>query len=419
MKRQTPSVLVVDDEPGIREGLTVALRREGWLVSAVAGLGAARVTLAHRGADCILLDVRLKDGDGLDFLRELKQGAQRDIPVIVATAFGDGERTIAAMRDGAFDYITKPFDLPNLVGAVRRAVGERAAKLAPLELHDEALVGRSASMHAVWKRIGRAAAGKEPVLVLGEAGSGKETVARAIHRFATGEAATSLHHVRAASLDPAQLDALLQQGDTLLLDELGELPRELQHLLAQRLRQGTRSRVICTGTHANELGAAVAMRELLVAELYAEIAVVEIEVPPLRARRSDVPLLVAHALASSSVGAVSEAAMTRLLAHEWPGNVRELLLTVRRGAALAEGDVIEEWHLPDELGGAHRAPSSNPYRGLPLRDAVAAVEKDLLREALERASGNRTLAAKLLGIARPQLYTKLAEHDLEGHGKER
>lgn len=411
----TPTVLVVDDEHGIREGLAVALRRHNWDAVPVPSLGAARVTLSHRAVDCILLDVRLKDGDGLEFLRELKAGNWRDIPVIVATAYGDGERTIAAMRDGAFDYLTKPFDLEALLESVRRALDSRRAKLHPLEEPSETLIGRSAPMQEVWKRIGRAAAGHDPVLVRGERGSGKETVARALHLFSRAPERAFVHD-RAAGLEPSQVLARCREEVTWMLDEVVELTPPAAHALADALHEGTVARVVAT---ASVQPAAGQPPLDLDQGLYFQLAVVEIDVPPLRARKSDIPLLVAHALRDLTTRAVSEAAMSRLLAHDWPGNVGELISVLRRAAALASSDVIDERHLPDDLGTSQTPTAHNPYLGLPLRAAVTNLERDLLLAALERADGNRTVAAKLLGVARPQLYAKLGEHGLENYRRER
>src|SRR6185295_15130699 len=187
------AVLIVEDEPGLREGLASAVGTLGHRVLEAAGIAEARARLVER-PDCVLLDIRLKDGDGLDFLKELREGEQRDVPVIVATAYGDSERTIRAMRDGAFDYLTKPFDLPALRATIERALKQRALSRAVAPADGDRgtaaltaaaagdLVGTSAAMLAVWKLIGRAASSPAPVLITGETGTGKERVARAIHR---------------------------------------------------------------------------------------------------------------------------------------------------------------------------------------------------------------------------------------------
>lgn len=351
----------------------------------------------------------------MEFLGELKAGPQRDVPVIVATAYGDGERTIAAMRDGAFDYLTKPFDLEQLTQAVRRALGERHAKRHPLQEASETLVGRSAGMQEVWKRIGRAAASRQPVLVRGERGSGKETVARPVHQFSP-DRTLPLRHERAGMLDAERLQSACAEPGTLLLDEIAELPPPLVHSLISRLQAGTTARVLATLTRT---GGESTLHDGIDQGLFFELAVVEIDVPPLRARKSDIPLLAAHALRGAGTRALSEAAMSRLLAHDWPGNVGELVSVLRRAAALSPSEILDERHLPEEIGTVPLSQPNNPYLGLPMRDAVSTLERDLLLHALTQSGGNRTSAAKLLGIARAQLYAKLAEHGLEGHGKER
>ncbi|MDI1446295.1 sigma-54 dependent transcriptional regulator [Polyangium sp. 6x1] len=406
------TVLIVDDEKGIRLGLATALARVGHTTVAAASLAEARTRLAEPNSfDCALVDIRLKDGSGLELLRELRTGKHRDLPVIVATAYDDGERTIEAMRDGAFDYLTKPFDLQRLVATVARAVKQRHVPPAAASAHAEstALVGRSAAMHAVWKLIGRAAGSQAPVLVKGEAGAGKELVARAIHEYSS-RASEPLVVVRVdPSTDATELRGLLagaRAGGTVLVDGAGDLAPAAQGAFAAWLSASPPVRVITLVRLAPG-----SLEVPLIAELYYQLAVLEIAVPPLRERRSDVPLLVSRAIVGTRARAISEDAMAALVRHDWPGNVRELFLVVRRAAEMCHGEVIDADALPPELATpASPTEPTNRYLGLPLREAVARLERDLLVSALQRADGNRTLAAKLLGIPRPQLYAKLEEH---------
>ena len=414
-------VLVVDDERGIREGLATALNRSGLRAVTAQGLSEARTRLAETTIfSCILLDIRLRDGDGLDFLRELRQGAFRDVPVIVATAYDDGPRTIAAMRDGAFDYITKPFDLPRLLSTVMRAVGTtKNTKSAPLELlaNDEALVGKTPAMHEIWKLIGRASATAVPVLVRGEAGTGKELVARAIHTHSSRASGPLV--VLRANATSGDLGAQICAADpnsTVLLDGVGLLDGPAQARLAAALAKGTHARVIATTCDPGSVldGRGLPAARIL-PELYCHLAVVEVTVPPLRERRADIPLLAARALGGGPSRAFADDALLALTTRDYPGNVRELFLVVRRAAAMATSGTITVHDLPDdvsELGGASFPRSEGPssYEGLPLKDAIARLEKELLTRALHRAEGNRTAAARILGIARPQLYVKLEEH---------
>jgi DNA-binding NtrC family response regulator len=456
------AVLIVDDDSGVRDGLARAVSGGGHRALTAASLAQAREVLGAEELDCVLLDIRLKDGDGLDLLREMRSGRHRETPVIMATAFGDSERTIAAMKGGAFEYVTKPFDLPALLGAVERAVKKRAlgravARSTPAPAPPGGpLVGVSAPMLAVWKVIGRAAASDAPVLILGETGTGKELVARAIHEHSS-RSAQPFVAVNLAALSPALLESELvghERGaftgaasrrlgrfelagaGTLFLDEIGDLDGALQTKLLRVLQDGrfervggtetltSRARIIAATNKPVRPGAPGAtLRE----DLYYRLAVVEIELPPLRARRGDIPLLLAHALARTKARAVSDEAMARLVAYAWPGNVRELSHVVERAAVMCSGEVIDVADLPAALT-ATAEPAPGPvavapfgrasagawsaFEGLPLREAVAALEKHLVERALERSGGNRAEAARLLGIARPQLYTKMEEHGL-------
>ena len=308
------------------------------------------------------------------------------------------------------------------------------------------LIGTSAAMLAVWKLIGRAAATDAPVLITGETGTGKELVARAVHENSR-RARGPFVAVNLAALPPTLLESELfghekgaftgatqrrpgrlelAEGGTLFLDEIGDLDLPLQSRLLRVLQEQGYERVggsetvradvrIVAATHKpvrpGQPGAT--LRE----DLYYRLAVIELELPPLRARRSDIPLLVQHALSTTKARAVSEEAMALLQRYAWPGNVRELLHTVQRAAAVSAAEVIDAHDLPPSLHEAAPAQEAGvspwaAWESMPLRDALAALEKHLISRALERAGGNRAEAARILGIARPQLYVKLEEHGL-------
>ncbi len=459
----TPSVLIVEDEPGLREGLVGAIETLGYRALAAAGLTEARASFASEVPDCVLLDIRLKDGDGLDYLAELRAGPHKDVPVIVSTAYGDSERTIRAMRDGAFDYLTKPFDLPALLVTVQRAVKQRTlaqtiepprAAVGPAQ--SGLLVGTSAAMLAIWKLIGRAASSSAPVLITGETGVGKELVARAVHEY-SARGSEPFVAVNLAALPQTLLESELfghERGaftgasnrragrfesagqGTLFLDEIGDLDPVVQTKLLRVLQDGAfervggneklaaRARVVSATNKPVKPGEpGCVLRE----DLYYRLAVIEIHVPPLRARRSDIPLLVAHALRATPARAVSEEAMARILAYDWPGNVRELMHVIERAAVLCGGEVIDVSNLPESvrvqstagrsIGAGPRDESGGGDEPLLLRDAVAQLEKRMIVQAIERARGNRSEAARQLGIARAQLYTKLEEYGIAGKGE--
>jgi DNA-binding NtrC family response regulator len=437
-------VLIVEDEAGLREGLASAVGTLGYTAVKASGIAEAQ-KFTDDSIDCILLDIRLKDGDGLDFLKALREGAHLEIPVIVVTAYGDSTRTIRAMRDGAFEYLTKPFQLAGLLDAVTRAVRQRAlARTVTVPLAQAStqsgLVGTSAPMLSIWKLIGRAASTAAPVLVTGETGVGKELVARAIHDYSV-RAAEPFVAVNLAALPPTLIESELfghERGaftgassrragrfelaaaGTLFLDEIGDLDGALQTKLLRVLSDASfervggaevlsaRARIIAaTNKPVRPSEEGSVLRE----DLYYRLAVLEIEVPPLRARRSDIPLLVAHALQGSPARAVSEEAMDVLCAYDWPGNVRELVHVIQRAAVLG-GEIIdvasiEGLTVPRPSGKPASSTSSQT-----LRDAVAELEKRMIVEALERAKGNRSEAARQLAIGRPQLYAKMQEYGI-------
>ncbi|MBL8604804.1 MAG: sigma-54-dependent Fis family transcriptional regulator [Myxococcales bacterium] len=454
-------VLVVDDERGLREGLVKAVERLGHQAVAAEGVVEARRRIEAERFDCVLLDVRLKDGDGIALLEAMRGGLAPEVPVIMATAYGDSDRTIRAMRAGAFDYATKPFDLPSLLDMVQRAIRQRELKPAverPVESaapRAEApgdLVGASAAMLQVWKFIGRAAASDAPVLITGETGTGKERVAEAIHRNSARSRAPFVA-VNLAALPPTLIESELfghERGaftgavarkagrielaadGTLFLDEIGDLEPGLQTRLLRVLQSQGYERVggtesltmkcrVIAATHRpvrpGEAGST--LRD----DLYYRLAVLEVALPPLRARKSDIALLVAHALKGTHARAVSEEAIACLQRYDWPGNVRELLHSIARAAAMTGGEVIDAQDLPEAIQRGRAGPEQASGGVDPteefgsLREAVAALERRMILKALERAKGNRAEAARSLGIARPQLYAKLDEHGLGKRGE--
>jgi DNA-binding NtrC family response regulator len=299
-------------------------------------------------------------------------------------------------------------------------------------------------MLAAWKVIGRAAASDVPVLITGETGTGKELVARAIHHHSQRSAGPFVA-VNLAALPPTLLESELfghekgaftgaiarrpgrfelAAGGTLFLDEIGDLDLALQTRLLRVLQDGrfervggaevltSRARVIAATNKPVRPGAPGAtLRE----DLYYRLGVIEVELPPLRARRSDIPQLVAHALTTAPARAVSEEAMALLQAHPWPGNVRELVHVVQRAAVMCGGDVIDVNDLPEAVRHGTTATPASPsdgYLEMPLREALAALEKRMIEHALAKAGNNRAEAARILGIARPQLYAKMEEHGM-------
>jgi len=440
------AVLVVEDEAKLRAALTDALTAAGHRTLTAAGVTDARKLVAHESIGCVLLDIRLRDGDGLALLQELRTGDSRSVPVIMVTAYGDSDRTIQAMRDGAFDYVTKPFDLDRLLAVVDRAVEQfqlaREPLPAPTSSTADVLVGASEAMLAVTKVIGRASASDAPVLITGETGTGKELVARAIHRYSS-RSAEPFVAVNVAALAPGLIESELfghEKGaftgaagrrvgrielagaGTLLLDEVADLDPILQTKLLRVLQEGTfervggnevirsRARIVAATNKTVRPGqAGAALRD----DLYYRLAVIEIHMPPLRDRRSDIPLLVAHALQGGPARAVTEQAMRDLMTYDWPGNVRELVHVIARAAVMTSGDVIDAVALPNTIREpARRIGTAIDPSSMTLKEALAAFEREVIVAALERAGNNRSEAARQLGLARTHLYAKLEEHGI-------
>jgi DNA-binding NtrC family response regulator len=444
------TILIVDDERVIRDGLVRSIKSAGFETRAAEGVVQARAEVARGGVDGVLLDIRLKDGSGLALLEELRV-SHPSLPVIMATAYGDSERTIEAMKLGAFDYLTKPFDLDRLIETLRRAVSAvpAAAAPSPLTAAEEGvrLVGSSARMLAVWKAIGRAASSLVSVLITGESGTGKELVARAVHEHSARKGAPFIA-VNIAALPATLVESELfghekgaftgaaarregrfeaAAGGTLFLDEIGDLDPGLQTKLLRVLQEGTFERVGSQETIRStaRIVAATSRPVLpktpgatLREDLFYRLAVLHIELPPLRERRSDIPVLVQSFLQhlAGPRRAVSEAAMARLLAHSFPGNVRELLHVLERASVMSASEVLDEADLA--LPALIAAPAAAAVAeaidedDLDLRRATATLERRLIEKALARSSGNRAEAARLLGIGRPNLYAKMRELNL-------
>ena len=445
-------ILVIDDDRTIREALAATLDEAGYDVLTADGIAAGRRALKEGGIAAVLLDIRLKDGDGLELLAELRRDAPQ-VPVIMATAYGDSDRTISAMKTGAFDYVTKPFDLDVLLASVARAV--RAPPVARVEARsgDAAFVGSSPAMLEVWKAIGRAAASDVPALITGESGVGKELCARAIHEHSERRRGAFVA-VNVAALPPALIESelfghergaftgatLRREGrfelastGTLFLDEIGDLDMALQTKLLRVLEDGgfervggtarlvSGARIIAATSRPVAPGAAsAALRE----DLYYRLGVIRIDVPPLRRRTQDIPLLVDAFLRNRRGGAprraVSEAAMRRLVSHDWPGNVRQLLHVLENACVMSTAEVLDtaDFDLPG--GPPHPAPP--PAEGvavavdiddtvddadLDLRSNLERLERRLIERALGVARGNRAHAARLLGIRRALLYARM------------
>jgi DNA-binding NtrC family response regulator len=441
-------LLVVDDEQPQRDILRMILESEGYDVT-TAGNGRQALQAASGEAfDAVLTDLKMPDMSGIALLEELLRG-RPGLCVVLMTAHGSIDSAVEAMRKGAFDYLTKPLERDELVMVVSRATERsrllRENRLLQEQLRDrfriESMVGVHGSMQEVARIVHKVAASSSTVLIYGESGTGKELVARALHQE-SDRRDRPFYAVNIAALPESILEAelfghekgaftgaesrkigLFEQasGSTLFLDEVGDLKKDLQvkllRVLQEReiLRVGGTERIrvdvrIVTATN-HDLERAVRegrFRE----DLYYRLHVIPIALPPLRERRTDIPLLVEHFLKKYTdprkPRSVAKEALEMLMAYDWPGNVRELEAVVERALLLGESDRI----LPQDLPAAVRtraaaSPGAIPIEIPPSGIDLEALERSLILKALDQASGNVTRAARLLGLSRRTLQYRL------------
>ena len=446
-------VLIVDDEPVVREVLRTVLQRAGYETSEAASAGEGLALFADPGVDLVLLDLMLPDRPGLAVLPEMR-ARRPDVPVVVVTAYSSVETAIAAMKEGAFHYVPKPFrneEVVHLAGQAlekRRLVAENRALKARLDASGDfpEMTGRSAAMQKVFQTIRQAAPARSTVLVTGESGTGKELVARALHRLSQ-RAAGPFVTVHSGALPPDLLESNLfghtkgaftgavaekkglfkvADGGTIFFDEIGTVPLETQAKLLRVLQEReflpvgavepVRSDARVVAATNADLGRFVAegrFRE----DLFYRLCVITIGLPPLRERKEDVPLLV-DALVSRAarengkpVPSVTSDAMKALLDHDWPGNVRELENVLERAVVLGPG-VIDVDQLPDAVRRSVPRPEAIPAEGIVFYDAVARYEKNIIGAAMHRAGNVQKEAARLLGLSPTTLNEMLKRHGM-------
>jgi two-component system response regulator AtoC len=448
-----PVVLVIDDEPGVRESLRFILKEDFEVLEAADGAAALDVVRSRR-VDVALLDVRMPGETGEAVLPRIL-GLSESIAVILITAVPHVRAAVEAMKAGAYDYVVKPFDVDEILALVRQAAQQRVLEREVLYLRAELdrahgfdeLVGRHASMVRVYELIAQVAQTHATVLITAESGTGKELVARAIHRQSARRAqpfvAVNLAaipdtlleselfgHEKGAftgahSRKPGKFE--LAHGGTLFLDEVGSLRIELQAKLLRALQEreverlgGTRTipvdvRVIAaSNVDLREAIRARAFRE----DLFYRLNVVPLAVPPLRARKDDIPLLVDHFIRKyarefkKDVRGISRSALPALAAYHWPGNVRELENIIERSVALASHSVLQMEDLPIEL--ALQEPGPAPGRdeqaaaAPTLKEARERFEQAYVLRALEHEGWNQSRAARRLGVHRNTLIARLA-----------
>jgi DNA-binding NtrC family response regulator len=455
-----PVILVVDDDPGVRESFRLILEDHYDVVDVPDGPSALEVVRASP-MDLVLLDIRLPGMDGIEVLERIKAIDER-VEVILVTAVKTVRTAVAAMKLGAFDYLTKPFEEDELLSLASRALErrtlEREVALLRSELartHDlDEIVGKHPMMEKLHALITQVARTSTTVLITGESGTGKELVARAIHRhgprregpFVAVNPAAIVESLIESELFGHERGAFtgahqrklgkfeLAQGGTLFLDEIGMLRAELQAKLLRVLQEreiervgGTRSikidvRVIAaTNTNLKDAVSRGTFRE----DLFYRLNVVPIVVPPLRERAQDVPLLAEHFLRRDTrdfnkrIEGLSPEAVAALQAYRWPGNVRELENVIERCVVLAEGPVIQLNDLPLDVLLPQQATRVRAAEALPLNEATDQFERQIVLRVLERVGWNLTEAGRILAIHRNSLRVKLARWGVRAPGGER
>jgi len=447
-------ILIVDDEPAIRDTCAEVAEQSGMKAVAVASAEEAFEVLENHAVDILLTDLMLRESSGLDLLKRVHD-TNPLLPVIVLTQYGTIDSAVTATRLGAVDYVTKPFRIEEL-----RTRLERAARAVELQQENQllreqlrtrpgfgGLIGVSERMQRVYKIIQKVSLHEYPVLILGESGTGKELVARSVH-FSGARKERPFAPVDCSSLVPTLIESELfghvkgaftgaqhgkqglleaAQGGTLFLDEIGDMPVDLQSKLLRALQErevkpvGSTERrridvriIAATNRDLDSAIKAGTFRQ----DLYFRLNVVQIKLPPLRERKSDIPLLVTSFLekfsgTQDSTRTISEEAMRQLIAYDWPGNVRELENAIERAVALGSGPILHVADLPSNLQypTTERAPEKNEL--LPLEELE---RRAILRTLLETA-GDKLAAARILGIGKTTLYRKLKQYHLEAESR--
>ncbi len=456
----TVHILFIDDETGSREGLTLLLEKEGFQVDAVAAGEEALQLLSMKSYDIVITDLFLPGVSGIDILKHIKEQL---LPcnVILITGNASAESAVEAMKEGAFDYITKPLNFEKLKVLIQKAVEKSRLVAENLYLRQQLrgkykfdnIIGNSPAIQPVFTRMEKILHTDSTVLILGESGTGKELVAKAIHfngsrkekpfiAINCGAIPAELleselfGHMRgsftgAVADKPGKFE--LANHGTIFLDEIGTMPLHLQMKLLRVLQEQEVERV--GSTRKTKLNVRVisatnsdleerVKRGQFREDLYYRLNVIPIHLPPLRERHEDIPLLARHFARKicqdmhRPILEITPGAMKSMLNYEWPGNVREMENVIERAIALTDGAVIDRQDLPPQLGGQideeGQLPTLQlPDEGLDLSDTMAHLEQTLIKQAMDKASNIKARAAALLNVNRTTLVEKMKRYDMK------
>jgi nitrogen regulation protein NR(I) len=452
-------ILVVDDEANLRKVLAAMLRKEGYEVTVAENGEVALAEFEKNGADVIISDLVMPRVGGMEILAKVK-AARPDVPVIIITAHGTVDSAVEAIKLGAFDYITKPFEHAEIRAVVSKAARTQQARqghVPPEGRARQSLIGASPQMFELSKIIDKVADTPSTVLITGESGTGKELVATALHD-GSSRRDKPLIKINCAAIPKDLMESELfgyergaftgavtskpgrfelADGGTLFLDEIGEVPVEMQVKLLRVLQESEFERVGGVKTTRVDVRLIAATNRDLEKEvdagrfrkdLYYRLNVVPIHLAPLRERSSDVPLLVRHFIEkynkrlNKRIEGIADDALSRLQAYPWPGNIRELENLMERVLLFADGPRIELKDLPEPVRGGVQTITPVPGEPVPkpgekplkdfLKEKQAEIEKSFIVQALQKTDGNVTRAAKLLQISRKSLQTKMKEFGL-------
>ena len=435
-------VLVIEDDPLVRDACLEVAASMGFVTAAADSVAAARHALTQP-VDLVLLDLKLPGGNGLSLLDEIRTRHPSAV-VIIMTAYATVDSAVEALRVGAGDYLSKPFTLQDLSFTLERAAERRTFDVEARELRERLrdgrgqgqMVGRSPGMERLYRILSKVAYTTHPVLILGEAGTGKGSVARSIHLNGP-RAAEPFATIECATLTPAALEAQLfgarnqlAQPGTFFLDEIADLPLDLQARLVRVLEGRSfraadvsapvpfATRVLASSSrdlqHLVETGQ---FRK----DLFYRLNVVNLRLPPLRERKEDIPMLIAHMaqqLRGDASYTIAPDALHLLLEYDWPGNVQELKHALERALTLTSGPVLHLGDFPTQLQNAKRelrlAAARDPATETPTRAvavrSIADMERQAILSTLRQLNGDKLQAARLLGIGRTTLYRKLKEY---------
>jgi DNA-binding NtrC family response regulator len=441
-------ILVIEDEEKHRRVISLHLSSTGHQVTAV---GTAEEALKHAAdADLVLTDLKLPGMDGLALLEKL-HAANVHTPVIVMSAYGTVEIAVEAMKKGAVDFLPKPFSLDHLTVVVDKALEVRKLRDENRELREalgqryqfENIIGRSPSMQEIFATVSRVAGTRATVLLCGESGVGKDMIGRAIHQHSPRKDKPYVK-INCTAIPENLMESELfgyekgaftgantskpgkfeqADGGTVFLDEIGDVPPGIQVKLLRVLQDREFERLGSNKTMHTDVRVVAAtnvdLREALEQgtfreDLYYRLNVVPLNIPPLRERKDDIPYLVEH-FAKKFSGQISEGAMERLVSYHWPGNVRELENVVERSILLAAGPRVEAADVRIDMGQRSRAAAvaAGGDHFLPEGMSLDEYEQSIIREALKRADGNKSQAARLLGLTRNALRYRLAQMGIE------